>query len=254
MLSELLSTDIFKFMLVFARFGAALMLFPGIGSSIVSSRLRLLLALAITFVALPVLQDRLPPLPGDVLSLFVMCLGEVAIGVFLAMLVQIMMSALELAGNMVATQANLANALVFDPVTEQQAALVTGFFSNLAVLLILMTGMHHLFLRALIDSYGIFTPGQPLPMGDFAEALVKGMGAAFAVALQLSAPVVISGLVFQIGMGLLSRLMPQMQVFFVVMPLQTLMGLAVLMISLSSLMLWFLRFFESGLIPFTGQR
>ena len=92
---------------MFARLGAAIMLLPGFGEAFVSPRIRLLLALAITFAVMPIVGDRLPPLPGDIFELVVVLLSELLIGLFLGALARVLFGVLQIAGSLVAMTACL---------------------------------------------------------------------------------------------------------------------------------------------------
>lgn len=254
MLAELASLDVFRFLLVFTRIGAAIMLFPGFSGAMVAMRARLALAMAVTFVVLPVVAPGLPPMPRSPLALGLLVFVEATIGVFLGVVVQVLMSALGLAGNYIGYKAGLTNAFSVDPITEDQSTLIPRFLSSVAVLMLFATDMHHLMFRAVIDSYEVFQPGRPLPVGDMSDMVAHGLAASFRLGLQLAAPVMVFGLVFFGGMGVLARLMPQMPVFFVTLPIQMMMGLSILMISLPMIMLWFLRYFADGMLPFVGGR
>jgi flagellar biosynthetic protein FliR len=251
MLTELLTLDVYRFFLVFARLGAALMVLPGFAGRLVSSRIRLLLGLSLSFLMLPLIGPTLPPLPKNISLLLLLLLGETTIGVFIGMVAQLLLSAINIAGTFIGFQTGLTNAFSFDPIAEQQSQLLTGFLSNVALVLIFAADLHHMMIRALIDSYAVFQPGQALPWGDFAETMAHTLTDAFRLGIQLSAPLVAFGLVFYTGLGVLSRLVPQMQVFFVSLPIQVLVGLWLLMVSLPTIMLIFLRWFGDGLSAYT---
>lgn len=250
MLNEILTLDIYRFFLIFTRLGAALLLMPGFSGQLVSSRIRLLLALALSLVLLPVVGTLYPPLPRQVGSLVVLILGEAMVGAYMGVLTQILMACLSIAGSFIGFQVGLTNSFSFDAVAEQQSSTLTALLSNIALVALFATDMHHLMLRAMADSYATFMPGQPLPLDDFSETLGHLMSASFGLGVQLSAPVLAFGLIFYSGMGLLSRLAPQIQVFFVAMPLQVAAGLGMLMVALPMIVMIFLRWFEAGLIPF----
>ena len=247
MLQQLLSTDIFHVMLVFSRLGAALMFFPGLGGSVVSVRARLLLAVGISLMVEPAVASHLPASAPGLLPTAALVVGEVTVGIFFGMLVQTFLAALDVAGNIVGYSAGMTNAFAVDPVTAQQSGVMIGFLTIMATSLIFLTDTHHLFLEALVDSYSLFTPGARLPFDDFAATLVRAISASFAVGFGLAAPVMVFALVFNTSLGLLNRLVPQMQVFFVGLPLQILGGLSILMLALPAIMLWFMRHFREGL-------
>jgi flagellar biosynthetic protein FliR len=102
--------------------------------------------------------------------------------------------------------------------------------------------MHHLVIAALNSSYDLFEPGEVPAVGDVAALVTKTAAGAFRIGIQLSAPFLAFGLLFNIGLGVLSRLMPQMQVFFVALPLSILIGLLFLLLVLGTMMGFFLDY------------
>ncbi len=252
MLAELLPAQVFALLLIFVRMGTALMLMPGFGESYISSRIRLLLALMVSLVVHPAVAPTLPDLPASPMALILLIFGEAFIGLFLGSLGRILMSALSIGGMMIATVTGLANALTNDPTAAQQGSIAGSFLSTLALLIILILDLHHLLLRGVIDSYQLFVPGQPLLTGDMSQMITRVVAKAFLLGFQIASPFIAIGLIFNLGLGLLSRLMPQMQVFFIAIPLQILIGLAVLMIALPAIMGWFITGFQDVMLPFVG--
>ncbi|MBR9973164.1 flagellar biosynthetic protein FliR [Magnetospirillum sulfuroxidans] len=254
MLNEILTLDIYRFFLIFTRIGAALMIMPGMGGHLVSSRIRLIFGLAISLVLLPVIGTTLPPLPTRLSNLILLIGSEAMIGFYLGILTQALMSTLHVAGTFIGFQVGLTNAFSFDAVAEQQSSTLTALFTNTALIAIFATDLHHLMLRAIADSYAVLIPGQPLPLGDFAETLGKLLSASIGFALQLAAPLLAFGMIYNVALGLMSRLSPQIQVFFIALPLQVLAGLWMMMVALPLIIMLFLRWFEDGLMPFLTPR
>lgn len=252
MLAAFLQGELFGYFLVFARLGAAIMLLPGFGEAFVSPRIRLLLALAITFAVMPMVADGLPPLPSDVVALVVVLAGEILIGLFIGTLARILISMLQTAGDLVANFTSLSVAQMLDPTTAGMTTLPGSFLNLLALVLIFATNLHHLMLGALVDSYTAFPAGTAPPLADFSEAASRLVSQGLALALQLSAPLLVVTLVMQIGLGLLARLIPQMQVFFVAMPLQILLGIAIFSITLAAAMRWYLDRLAEPFALFSG--
>jgi flagellar biosynthetic protein FliR len=113
----------------------------------------------------------------------------------------------------------------------------------LGVTLLFATDSHHLVIAALNDSYKVFAPGEIMPSGDVAALATRAFTAAFRIGLQLSAPFLVFGLVFNIGLGVLARLMPQMQVYFVGVPLSIFAGFLIFGIVIVAMMGSFLDYF-----------
>src|SRR5512144_671260 len=159
MLGDLLSINAFAALVVFARVGTVIAFLPGFSAAWVSVRIRLVMALALTVLVTPALAGILPPMPATPAELGLLLLREFAIGLFLGSVALIAFAALQTAGTFVAYLSSFASALVQDAVTDQQTSTVTGFFTALGLVLIFVTDLHHLMLRAIVDSYGLFTPG-----------------------------------------------------------------------------------------------
>lgn len=245
MLQEILQLNIFAFFLIFSRIGTAILLLPGFSVTYVAARFRLVLGLAISFVLFPVLAADLPVPPKAVSGLALMLAGEVVVGAFLGFIMRILLSALQTVGTIAALASSMANALIQDPIAEQQSSTFSGFLLTIGVVLIFVSDSHHLMLRALLETYLLFEPGQRLPFGDFADALGRQVADSFALGLQMAAPFVVIGLTYYIGLGLLGRLMPQLPVFFFGLPIQITLQIFVFTITISGIMLTFIQNFDT---------
>jgi flagellar biosynthetic protein FliR len=209
--------------------------------------------LMFSLALMPMLADRIPVLPAELDRFVVTILSEVGIGLFFGSLCRIIMMALLSAGSIIALQIGIANALSVDPTTAQQAAVSGNFLIVVALVLIFATGLDHTTLQALVGTYAVMPPGRLPPLGDFANFDARVVADSFTLALQMSAPFLVYGLVFTGAMGLLARLMPTLQIFFVATPAQLLMGLGLLALSVSTMMIWFLDSYERQIGPFLQQ-
>jgi flagellar biosynthetic protein FliR len=245
MLRDLITGDLFSLIFVFARIGAAVMLLPGFGEIFIAARVRLLLAVGITVVVAPMVSPFVPPTPVGPLAMFSAIGHELVIGLFLGAMARMMLSALHTAGTIVGFQTSLSNAQLFDPVNATQGSLIGSFLNVLGVFLIFATNLHHLMLMAVIDSYSLFIPGATIPVGNFSDVAARILSKSFLLAMQLSAPFIVMGMLFYLGMGLLARLMPQVQIFFIAMPVQIFLGFMVMAMTLSASMMWFLGSFQN---------
>ena len=247
---DILPDTAFVFLLVFSRLGAMVMMMPAIGENGIPARVRLIMALLLTAIIMPLVADSYGALPQTIAGVAMLIVFEIAVGIFIGMAAKLIMSALHVAGNIIALQMSLAFAQNVDPTQGQQGVLVANFLNLLAVALIFATGLDHLLIAAMRDSYDLFKPGQYLPVGDFSQMAIETFSGAFRLGLQLSAPFLVFGLVFYMGIGILSRLMPQIQIFFIAMPANIMLGLLLLMVLLGAMMTWFLDAFESTITLF----
>lgn len=250
MLSELLQLNIFAFFIIFARVGTIFMLMPGIGSGYVPVNIRLGIALTVCFVMTPMLLLNVPPMPVSQIDLMLLLFSEIVIGVFIGLIGRITIGALQTSGTLIALFASLANAMIRDPIAEQQSSLIATFLSLLGMVVIIMADMHHLMIRGVFESYSLFQPGQPLAFGDFSEMLTRRFADSFQLGVQMASPFLLAAMVYYIGLGILGRLMPALPVFIVVMPIQIVGQIGFLMLTLSAMMMYFLSRFEDAIIVF----
>ncbi|MEA2927883.1 MAG: flagellar biosynthesis protein FliR [Hyphomicrobiales bacterium] len=235
------------FVLLFARVGTMVMLLPGLGEMSVPVRMRLVIALLLAAVLFPLHRAAYAidlRAPGPVL----ISLGqELLIGLVLGLTARLTISALQVAGSVVAQQLGLGFVTTVDPTQGQQGIILGNFLTILGITLIFATDLHHMVIAALHDSYRLFRPGEVPVAGDVAMLVTRIIGGAFRVGIQLAAPFLVFGLVFNLALGVLSRLMPQMQVFFVGVPLSILIGFLILLLVVGAMMGGFLSYVEGVL-------
>ncbi|MBN8530622.1 MAG: flagellar biosynthetic protein FliR [Alphaproteobacteria bacterium] len=252
MLEAYIIAQLHAVFMVFCRIGSAMMLMPGIGEFNVPIRVRLLLGIFISLIVAPVIADSIPKMPGNPAVLAVIISSEIVTGIFFGFLCRMIFSCLHTAGMIIAMQSSLAAAVLFDPSQGTQGTAVGNFLSMVALTIMVTLNLHHLMLRGVVETYGVFPPGAAPPLGDFAAYLSTLLSSSFAVAFSLAGPIVaVSVLLYAIA-GVLGRLMPQMQVFFVIVPMQLLLTFFTLIVTLTGMMLLFTQHFENtvgGFIP-----
>jgi flagellar biosynthetic protein FliR len=231
------------FMLMFARIGAMVMLLPTLGESNIPVRIKLAIALMLTLIMLPLHRAAYQVDMQSLTSLLVLMLREIFIGIVLGATARVTLAALQVAGAVIAQQMGLGFVTSVDPTQGEQGILIGNFLTMLGVTLLFATDSHYLVIGALNDSYTIFAPGEMMASGDVASLATRAFAAAFRIGLQLSAPFLVFGLVFNIGLGVLARLMPQMQVYFVGVPLSIMAGFLVLAAVITAMMGTFLDYF-----------
>lgn len=249
---DILPNLAFLFILTFARLGSMMMVLPGVGEQMIPRTVRLGIALVLTLLFLPVLEEAARPLPLNAVGLIVAIIREILIGLAIGLLVRLIMGAVQVAGTTIAFQIGLGFAQNVDPAAGVQGAILSNFLSMLALLLLFATDTHHHLISALYNSYVVFPQDGNLMPGDFADLAVQTVAGSFQVAVQMAAPLVIFGLIFYLGMGILSRLIPQLQVFFLALPVNILLGFALISMLLSSMMLLFVDHFQQHLAPLSG--
>ena len=223
------------------------MVLPGFGEAYVPARIRLLLAAMFSILLAPVINS-LPPMPSNVMNLFTLLLAEILIGLFLGGLSRMLIAAVHMAGMIIAYQSSLASAVTQDlTLSQAQGTSLGNLLGMSALVLLFATDSHHLMLRGLAESYTLFTAGQFPQVEDFANHATQTMSRSFQMAMKISAPHLVIGMMMYLGAGIISRLMPNIQIFFLIMAPQLLISFFILMISASAMMLWYMEYIKDSL-------
>lgn len=231
--------------LVFVRVGAIIMLLPGIGETFVPPRIRLSFALALALMLYPTLGGGVPPLPAGAGDLGLAVIREALIGLLIGGILRLFMSSLATAGEIVSLQTTLSFAQTANPMQAQPSTTLGTFLGLMGIVLIFVTDLDHLFVTAIVRSHDLFPFSRDVPVADAGQLAIQTVGRGFGLGLQLAAPVIVFSLVFNIATGLVGRVMPQFQVFFIATPLNVLLGLAIFALSLGVLgLVWVDRFRE----------
>ncbi|TKW61917.1 MAG: flagellar biosynthetic protein FliR [Blastochloris viridis] len=238
--SELLTgLLVFPLFLLFTRVGAAVMVFPAISDPSVNIRVRLLITLGISFLLLPLLADKFPVMPTRTADVLLLLFGEMVIGLMLGLGARLMMAAMSLAGEIIAFLAGFQGASLFDPSTNTNSGAPSVFLTLCAGVVVLGLNMHHQLIQAAVESYSLFKPGVMPEVGDIATVYVEMMTVIMRLGLQLAAPVVVAGLLTNAMFGVLNRLVPQLQIFFISVPVTITVSVVLLVAGLGSMLqLW----------------
>lgn len=242
----------FAFALVIARLGSACMLIPGIGEMELPGTVRAGFATAFALLLLPVLLPDLPRMPPDALRLAGMVSAEILTGLWIGWLTRLMLQVLPIAGQFIAGVAGLANVIQPDPAMGPQTTALSHALALAAPVAVFSSGLHRIPLAALAGSYALVPAGALLPTGDAAGHAIGALGEAFAIALQLAAPFILAATLWQFALGLLSRLVPQLQVYFAAMPGQIAGGLLLLAILAQGIMTVWQSYMADALATMPG--
>ncbi|WP_426036634.1 flagellar biosynthetic protein FliR [Brevundimonas sp. DC300-4] len=221
--------------LIFARIGAIILTLPGIGETYVPPRIRLSLALVISLCLWPVIGGSLPALPDSLGATVGWVIREVITGLMIGSILRIFTSALSTAGEIVSLQTTLSFAQTANPLMGGQNTTIAAFLMLFGTVLVFATNTHHLFIAGLVGSYELIAPARPLIAADFVELAIRTVGDSFILGVQLSAPVIVFALIFNLAAGLIGRVMPAFQIFFAAAPLSIILGLSIFALSLGAL-------------------
>lgn len=159
---------------------------------------------------------------------------EAGLGMVLAFGVYAAFAAFGMAGQLLDLQIGFGTAAVFDPVTRVNSPVIGVVMNGLAVVVFFTVDAHHAFIRGIAFSVAQLPPGA-MALHLSAQAIVKQFGAMFSFALAMASPVLFMLLLLEAGMAVISRMLPQMNVYFVGLPLKILAGLCALAMAASTM-------------------
>lgn len=219
-------------LLLSARLGALLMMTPVLYAVPVPGSIRVLLVLGLsTVLALPLASAGvllpLPPSLGGMVQAF---LGELALGATMGLGILMAFAGFEFAGRLLDVQVGFGMAQVFDPVTNRQVPVLTSVFGMLALLIFFLVDGHHALLRGVGVSLERFPVGQAWSVGATADPVVRQAAGLFTLGFALAAPVVLSLLLLEFALGVVSRNLPQANMIALGIPVKIFAGLLALSI------------------------
>jgi flagellar biosynthetic protein FliR len=221
--------------LLLARLLPIIVLTPVFGGQTMPRRLRMGIAIAFTGALLP---SFMPLFARTIVPMdyVVLLAKEGAVGLILALFIQIMFESVASVGALIdlARGATLAN--VFDPLTQDQQSILAALFTQFAIVLFVSIGGMQLLFRTLAETFVLLPPLQLLPAGEFGPAgtatPIALVSSLFLLAVQLGAPAVVVLFLTDFALGVINRVAPQIQVFFLGMTGKGSIGLIVVLLGL----------------------
>jgi flagellar biosynthetic protein FliR len=220
------------FSLVLGRMAGLFSAIPLFGGKMVPARVKLATVFAMTLVFFPIVRAGLPQIPTDSVSLGLLMIREALIGVSLGLLSQVIFSAVEFCGQIIGHQMGFNAASLFDPAMGTQVSIVSVMLNLFGVLIFMVMGMHHVFIRAIVESYSVVPVGAWHISGGLLQFMIATTTGIFILAIKLAAPVMVSLLAATVALGIMARSFPQMNIFMISFPLNIGLGLMVMGITL----------------------
>lgn len=235
--------ELLGYFYVFTRLGGLFFFLPGFGEVYVAMRIRLVAAIVLSIALTPLVAPVLPStsLLGPETLFFL--IRETMIGITLGLLGRVMLNALQIAAALIAYQTSLSSAMLFNPTSNSQDSVFAAYLLMGATCLLFVTNSHYYIIDVFIKSYDTFPPLSPFPYSNFSDMMVKLVTHSFNFGVKLAIPFLIAGTIGNFGLGLLSRLVPQIQVYFMMMPAQVLVGILLLVVCISTILSLFIKDF-----------
>jgi flagellar biosynthesis protein FliR len=212
------------FFLVFIRVSAIVVMLPILGDRSTPARIKAGLSLLVSLLVIPFVEKPAGP-SEDVFSLGMKMGGELLIGVILGFAGRLLFEGIQMAGQLVGFQMGFSIVNVIDPVASKQVSIIAEFQYLLAGLLFLAVDGHHMVLQAVSESYTAVPVFGFHLTGALMQTIVDLTREMFVISMKISAPIVVALVFANIGLGLVARTVPQINIFVVGFPLQIAIGL-----------------------------
>ena len=238
-------------LLVFVRVTSLLVLAPGFGNKAVPPTVKIALGIFLAFVLSPVVSAAHPDVDLRLGSLVVMALKESAVGMAMGFASGLVFEGVRIAGDLMGFDLGLSLAQLYDPENGTSNNVVAQLLSMTALMVFFVLNGHHFILEALYVSYSAVPLGQFHASPALLEGIVTLTGMTLVVGVKLAAPVIVTSFLLNIGMAVLARVAPQINVFFVAVSLKTGAGMFVLMASVPMVVAVFRKLllgFEDGML------
>ncbi|HVJ49554.1 flagellar biosynthetic protein FliR [Desulfitobacterium sp.] len=229
-LAQFLQWNVSLFLLIVSRWAGMIMLAPVFGARGVPGMVKLGLAVSLSIIVYPLIQASGPQIPNELLLYGALVIKEVLVGLVIGFVIYAITAILEGAGQLIDFQMGFTMGNMIDPVYGMQSPMMGNFQLVLATMLLLATNSHHYLIAAMVKSYS-YIPVNPTALPQGLDFFVNLVTAVFSLSIQLSLPVVGALLIADIGVGLLSRAVPQLNIFTVVFPVKIILGFVILFLA-----------------------
>ncbi len=242
---KLVLSEGFAFFGVLMRIIGTFIIMPGVAQKMVFGRYRLLLAIVFTMMVFPLLDSHHNLyIAQNFVSMGFFVVREIFVGFFIGGIARLIIATLDFAGALISFPMSLSNGLMMNPGSDAQGSIISIFLSMAGLALFFVLDLHHLIFKGILHSYTLIPADAPLPLGDMSESILKVISQLFYIGLQFATPVLLIGLIVQISAGILNRLMPQMPIFFVIMPATIWIGFTVFGVIIAGILVVFPEFFS----------
>jgi flagellar biosynthetic protein FliR len=226
--------QIIGFVLVVARLSGLFLLAPVFSSLMIPMRIKIMALLVLAVTITPIVLPSNFSAPNDALSIMIMIVQESLIGFALGFTVSIVFSAIQTGASMLDTSIGFSLANIIDPLNNSNASIFGSFYTLVGTLAFLSINGHYWLLAGFTRSYKILAVGSAPAFNHLFHNLETYFTQLFVMAFEIVAPVLVTLVLVDIVLGIVARVVPQMNVFFVGIPLKIGIGLAAVILALPS--------------------
>jgi len=222
------------FFWVFIRVGALVFMLPLFGATGIPSLWKAGLSFLLAIIIVPLVPKTLTFPESDLEMLLGVC-SEILISFLLAILAKVFLASVQLAGQFLGFQMGFNVASVMDPQTGGQSTVISQFLYMFTILLFFSINGHHLFIRAMVESFQAVPPLSFRLSPSLMKVLIKISGEMFLIAIKMAAPILVALFLSNRCLGIVARTVPQVNILMIGFPLNIALGLILLGVTLNNL-------------------
>lgn len=230
----------------FCRIGACIMVMPGFSTARISTQIRLFTAVAISMAVLPIMWNDIYPQVAGKGYEYVRIVGiETAVGSVIGLIARFYVLGLQFTGTVITMMIGFNAPPTQDVLEDAAENQLTTLISFTGVMILFMLDFHHVILASIVDSYKVMPLGAHFDPQGALITLTNALETTFYIMLRLASPFVIYGLLFNVAIGMVNKLAPQMPLYFISTPYLIMGGMFLLYLGIAAM----LRLFADGFGP-----
>ena len=230
--------------LAFCRIGGCLMALPGFSSARLPMQIRLFLALVLSMAILPLLWDTIYPVAkGETVIYFRSMLFETLVGAMFGLIAHIYLLGMQFAATIMGTAISFTGPPAQDVLEDTSESQLASMLTFGVLLMLFILDFHHVVFRALVESYSSIPLGGVITMQRMLITLTDTLVAAMNVAIRVASPFILYGFLFNVAIGLINKLAPQIPVYFISTPYALAGGLLLLYFGIAAVVNQFVNGF-----------
>jgi len=222
---ELMIEKLLGFMMVLTRISAFFIVLPVFGWKSIPVRIKVAITVLVTIFFSMITPSAIEPREVSLLEAILLLANEATYGLALGLIVYLVFATVKFSGRIIERQMGLAMAQILDPLTGEQAQPLGMLLETIFILLFLSANGHHMFLLIISRSYEAFPAGNIPTIAVLASGIIKAGSTLLMAGLRLSAPILAAFLVLMVALAVLARIVPEMNILFISLPLRVGLGL-----------------------------
>jgi flagellar biosynthetic protein FliR len=227
-MDALLVEKLLGFAMVLTRISAFLLVVPVFSWESVPMMIKVSAALLLSFFFTLVNPQAVTAEQASAVQAMLLLAGEATYGLALGAIANILFAAVKLGGRIMEDQMGLSMAEILDPMTEERGQPLASLLEMIFIIAFLAANGHHLLIKVIQRSYELFPAGKIPTVGVLAGNMLEATSVMLTAGLRIAAPLLAALLVLLVALAILSRIVPEMNIFFISFPLRILAGLVLL--------------------------